>query len=204
MASGETRRPMSASDLATAQRIVELAWRDLPRSHRQLLEAIGADQQAVVDRPLGEHVDDLIVSAGYQRLSRAEKADLNRALGVWLHELRLILVDAGHGKFAGLNATSYEAALAHVAWHEWCHALSVARATQDDVSEGRRLLDLAPSGIAEFVRQAGYRPREYTHELVAEIYATLMARRRRDQRGQPSWLDDALYDLVRRVTGWSE
>jgi hypothetical protein len=198
------RREMTETDLIRAQRIVELAWCDLPGAHRQLLEAVGADRRAVVDRPLGEHADDLIRSAGYQGLSRAETVDLNRALGVWLHELQLILVDAGHGKYAGLDASSYEAVLAHVAWHEWGHALSIARSTQDDVADGRRLLDLAPAGIARFVRDAGYRPREYTHEVVAEIYAMLMARRRRGQLGKPPWLDDVLYDLVRRVTGWSE
>jgi len=44
----------------------------------------------------------------------------------------------------------------------------------------------------------------FTHELVAEIYALLMSRRRRGQAGQPAWLDHEIYELVRRVSGWSE
>jgi hypothetical protein len=78
------------------------------------------------------------------------------------------------------------------------------RATRDDIADGERLLALAPEGVADVVRRGGYRRVEYTHELVAEIYALLMSRRRRGQRGQPSWLGDEIYDLVRRVNGWSE
>jgi len=31
-----------------------------------------------------------------------------------------------------------------------------------------------------------------------------MARRRRGQVGKPPWLDDEIYEFVRRVCGWSE
>jgi hypothetical protein len=48
------------------------------------------------------------------------------------------------------------------------------------------------------------RERQYTHEVIAEIYAVVMARRRRGETGQPAWLDDELYDLLRRVCGWNE
>ena len=50
-----------------------------------------------------------------------------------------------------------EAMLARVAWHEWAHALAVARADRDDVAAGERLLELAPEGIRGLIRQAGYR-----------------------------------------------
>lgn len=91
-----------------------------------------------------------------------------------------------------------------MAWHEWAHALGVVRATADDVTAGLRPLDLAPYGVREGIRRAGYRRREYTGELIAETYALLMARRRRGETGQPPWLDDAIYELVRRVCGWSQ
>lgn len=106
--------------------------------------------------------------------------------------------------YEGLDDPTYEAALARIAWHEWGHALSVTRATGEDVTAGRRLLDLAPPAIADFIRRAGYGARENTHELVAELYALLMARRRRAQTGKPVWLHDQLYDLVRRLTGWTK
>jgi hypothetical protein len=53
-------------------------------------------------------------------------------------------------------------------------------------------------------RKAGYRSTDYTHELVAEIYALLVARRQRKASGRPSWLNDEIYNLVKRVTGWSD
>jgi len=59
-------------------------------------------------------------------------------------------------------------------------------------------------GIAEYIREQGYRGREFTHELVAECYALLVSRRRRGQHGKPEWLAEEIYELVRRVTGWNE
>ena len=153
---------------------------------------------------LGGVVDDLLRSAGLAGLRQRDVRSLDDAAGVWIQELRLVLVNAGHHALAELDDATYEAMLARIAWHEWAHALSVVRATADDVANGERLLDLAPAGVANVIRRGGYRRSEYTHELVAEIYALLMSRRRRGQRGQPSWLGDEIYDLVRRVSGWSE
>jgi hypothetical protein len=59
-------------------------------------------------------------------------------------------------------------------------------------------------GVAELIAGGGYRQRQYTHEVIAEIYALLMARRRRGETGKPPWLDDQIYELVRRVCGWNE
>ncbi len=92
---------------------------------------------------------------------------------MWIAELRLVLINAAHPALADLDDRSYEAMLARVAWHEWAHALSVVRASQEDVAAGERLITLAPDGVAGFIRRAGYRRSEYTHELVAEIYALL-------------------------------
>ena len=94
-----------------------------------------------------------------------------------------MLLDAGHSGLIGLDESTYEGLLARVAWHEWGHALSVKRATDEDVGDGHRLLAKAPPGVANFIRGGGYRPRDYTHELVADIYALLMLRRRRGQTG---------------------
>lgn len=199
----DSRRQLRAVDLARAQRIVDLAWEDLPTAHRALLEAIGADQRKLVDRPLGQEVADLRRSAGVRELGADERRTLDLALGVWIPDLRLVLVDAGHKAHVGLDATSYEAALARVAWHEWGHALSLDRATESDVEAGDRLLELAPRGVAEIIRSADYRLRERTHELVAEIYALLMARRRRGQTGQPTWLVDEIWNLMTRVANWT-
>lgn len=195
---------MDSESLRRAQRMVDLAWRDLPLDHRRLLQNVRADSWEVTDRPLGLRADELLQSAGHARLGLSQRAALDQALGVWIESLRLILIDAAHREFRGLNSRAYEAALVRVAWHEWAHALSVARATSDDVAAGARLLALAPEGVRVGIRSAGYRRNDYTHELVAETYALLMARRRRGQTGRPAWLDDEIYTLVGRVCGWAQ
>jgi hypothetical protein len=195
---------LSASEVERAERVLHLAWLSLPPAHRALLEAIGASQWQVVDQPLGAAVDGFLRSAGHRALSPSAQRKLDPALGVWIQELRIILVHAGHAKLADLDKATYEAFIARTAWHEWGHALSVVRCSQEDIAAGRKLLDLAPVGIREGVRGAGYRSNNYTHELVAETYALLMARRRRKASGKPPWLDDKIYNLVKRVTGWSD
>jgi hypothetical protein len=158
----------------------------------------------VVDRPLGEQVHDLCVSAGLALPPEAALQRLNWALGTWIRELRLVIVDVGHPKHQSLDETSLEAVIARIAWHEWGHALSLDRATELDVADGSRLLSTAPAGIAKFVRAGGYGPSEYTHELVAEVYALLMARRRRGESEKPEWLTIEIWSLIVRVTGWSD
>ena len=64
------------------------------------------------------------------------------------------------------------------AWHEWGHALSIGLCSAEDIAAGRRLLELAPEVIRESIRKGGYRSSQYTHELVANVYALLMIRRR--------------------------
>jgi hypothetical protein len=82
--------------------------------------------------------------------------------------------------------------------------LSIGLCSAEDVSEGRRLLELAPEGVRESIRKGGYRATEYTHELVANVYALLMTRRRQDFLERPQWLNEEIYKLVVRVTGWRE
>jgi hypothetical protein len=82
------------------------------------------------------------------------------------------------------------------------HALSLARCSPEDVAAGDKLLALAPEGISEGIRGAGYGANNYTHEVVAETYALMMARRVRGHRDKPTWLDDTIYNLLKRVTGW--
>jgi len=198
------RRRLEPSRLQRAVVVVDLAWRDLPAEHRLLLDNIGARHRDVVDRPLGEYASELYVSAGHPALILGRRNELDRALGVWIEPLRTVIIDAGHPALEGLDDASYESMLVRAAWHEWGHALSSARATGDDISAGDRLLALAPSGIGEFVRGGGYRSSEVAHEVVAEIYALLMARRRRGEIGVPPWLNEEILELVRRVTGWTE
>jgi len=154
--------------------------------------------------PLGEYTDALLASSGAARLSSAGCAELDRAVGVWISQLRVVLIDAAHHALVAVDQVNYEMMLARTAWHEWAHALSVDRADADDIAAGERLLELAPPGVEAIVRSGRYRRSEHTHEIVAEVYALLMLRRRYGARGQPTWLRDEIYHLVRRVSGWNE
>jgi len=184
-----------------ANDIVRRAWRDLPPRDRVLLEAICADQWKVCKRELGTYTDELLRSADRGSLSAEEIARANDALALWVPELRVMLINDGHPAFDGLDGPTLTYDLSRVAWHEWGHALSLDRAGEEDIAAGERYVELLPEGLAKLVRQAGYRRREYTHEVVAEIYAILMIRRRQGKTERPPWLHPEVYELVRRVAG---
>lgn len=185
-------------------RVVTLAWKDLPADQRALLESIGASRCEVTSGSIGQLVDDLLISAGKRKLPPARRRELDEALGTWIPQLRLVVINASHSAFAGLDDASYEESLARVAWHEWGHALSLDRADEEDMRRGGELLSMAPKGISEVVREGNYRATEITHELIAEVYALLMARRRRGVGGKPPWLETDLWRIVQRTTGWTD
>jgi hypothetical protein len=153
------RQPLGERRHARAARIIDLAWADLPAEHRLLLENVGAARWRVVDQALADCVDDLLRSAGHAPIAPADRLGLADAVGVWVEELRLVLVDASHPALADLDDQSCEMMLARIAWHEWGHALSVVRAE---------------------------------------------SRRRRGETGRPPWLDDRIYQLVRRISTWND
>jgi hypothetical protein len=184
-----------------ADDIVRQAWGELPSRDRELLKAIRADQWEVCERPLGSYTDELLRSAGLEPLPADEISRSNEALALWIPDLRVVLIDVSHSAFDGLNGSTFAYDLSRVAWHEWGHALSIDRADEDDIAAGERYVDLLPEGLARHVRQVGYRRREYTHEIVAEIYAILVIWRRQGNAGQPPWLHPEVYELVRRVAG---
>jgi hypothetical protein len=186
-----------------ARQVMDRAWADLPPGDRGLLEAIRAEERDATARPLGVYADELRRSAGYASFPAAERQRQDAAAGLWIPELRLVLLNVAHPSFQGLDQRSLEWALARVAWHEWGHALAFHRATSEDVSRGEDFLELAPPSMAENVRSADYRQREYTHEIVAEVYALLLGRRRRGVTGRPPWLHQEIYELVRRAVGWN-
>jgi hypothetical protein len=186
-----------------ARQVMDRAWADLPPGDRGLLEAIRAEERDATARPLGVYADELRRSAGYASFPAAERQRQDAAAGLWIPELRLVLLNVAHPSFQALDRRSLEWALARVAWHEWGHALAFHRATSEDVSRGEDFLELAPPSMAENVRSADYRQREYTHEIVAEVYALLLGRRRRGVTGRPPWLHQEIYELVRRAVGWN-
>lgn len=160
---------MSAAD------IVRRAWQELPRGDRKLLEAIRANQWRLCGRALGTYADELLASAGSNSLPPKEISRANDALALWIPALRVVTIS-----LASLGT-------------KWGHALSLDRAEHDDIAAGERYVELLPAGLAKLVREAGYRPREYTHEVVAEVYSILMARRRLGQTRRPPWLHMEVY-----------
>jgi len=187
-----------------AKEIVGHAWMDLPPGDRNLLKAISADQWEVCGRALGTYTDELLRSAGHGSLPASEVVRANVALALWVPVLRVVLINESHPAFDGLDDSTFVYDLSRVAWHEWGHALSFDRAEEEDIAAGERYVELLPKGLARLVRQAGYRRREYTHEVVAEIYAILMIWRRQGKTGRPPWLHPEVYELVRRVAGWNQ
>jgi len=167
------------------------------------LKEIRADQWRICARPLGTYTDELLRSAGRGSLPKDEIARANEALALWVPDLRVMLINQNHPAFGGPSSPTLTYDLSRVAWHEWGHALSLDRAEDEDVAAGERYVSLLPEGLSKLVRQAGYRPREYTHEVVAEIYAMLMIRRQQGDIGRPPWLHLEIYELVRRVAGWN-
>jgi len=178
------------------------AWRALPPGHSRLLEEVGASQWMICEDSLGTPVHKLLRSAGSLGLPEESRSRLDSAFAVWVQELRVVVVNAFHPALAGLDEQTYERSIARTAWHEWGHALSVVRCTREDVATGARLLALAPTSVSKSIREAGYRRYEYTHELVADIYALLIERRQNNELGRPRWLNQEIYDLVKRVTAW--
>jgi hypothetical protein len=78
--------------------------------------------------------------------------------------------------------------VAHIAWHEWGHALSLARCSPDNVAAGGKLLTLAPEGLSDGIRSAGYGAKSYTHAVIVETYALMMT----------GWIDYASGRLLPR------
>ncbi len=185
-------------------KIVQRAWTALPPDHRDLLTEVGAAQWTVVDEVLGSSVHKLLRSSGHRGLSEQSRVRTDAAIAVWVPHLRIVVFNTRHPALTGLSPRAFSRFIARTAWHEWGHALSIARCTAEDVASGARLLKLAPTGVSDRVRLAGYRRREYTYELIAETYALLVRRRTQGKRGRPQWLSQEVYELVRRVTEWPD
>jgi hypothetical protein len=108
----------------------------LPPAHRNLLEAVGASQWQIADGPIGSAADEMLRSAGQPGIAPPARARLDGAIGAWIPGLQVLLINVGHAAIVGLDPQAYEAFVAHVAWHEWGHALSMARCSSEDLVVG--------------------------------------------------------------------
>jgi hypothetical protein len=108
-----TKRPENAA--SDTDRIVRMAWDNLPPAHRGLLESIGASQWKIVEQPLGEAAAAFLRSGGHHGLARATRDRLNDALGIWIRELNVVLINDCHPKLRGLSARTVEEFISRVA-----------------------------------------------------------------------------------------
>ena len=60
-------------------------------------------------------MDDLLRSAGHTGVTRGDEAALDDAAGVWIAELRVVLINAAHHALEDLDDLSYEAIRASIA-----------------------------------------------------------------------------------------
>jgi hypothetical protein len=186
-------------DAANTDELVQLAWEVRPAAHRGLLTQVGASQWEIVVEGLGDAAAARLLSASERPTSTADTVASNQALGMWVPNLRLVLINQAHPALQGADTATREALLMWVAWHEWSHALSVSSSSPHDPSEGEKLLGLAPDGIRERIRRGHYRRRQYIDELIAETYALLMRERIQGRPGQPVWLPNEIYQLITRI-----
>jgi len=98
-----------------ASEVVQRAWLELPSGDRNLLEAIGANQWQVCVRALGTFADELLRSAGHGSLPPGEIARANKAVALWVADLRVVLINEGHEAFNGLDGLSLAYNLSRVA-----------------------------------------------------------------------------------------
>jgi hypothetical protein len=187
-------------DATTLLAAVGRARRCLPATHRALLEQIGVQEVAIEDWPDG-------VKNCYRtvRETAPADADLDGAAAVWLHGLRLVAFNAPLVRrlTVGLDSRAYDEAVAAIAWHEYGHALSLTRSTDDQRRRGVHLLDLLPHGLRRAIDHPGaYRSGDVFDEVIASVYTVLVGRVRTDGYGRPEYLPAEVYQAFTEVIPW--
>jgi hypothetical protein len=179
---------------------VRSARRSLPPEHRALLDHLNAQETALYDWP--QEVCDLFVTLGERPPPRERLAG---AAAVWLEARRLVAFNAPLLTAAteGLDERSRDAIVARVAWHEYGHALSVMRAARDQRADGPRLLRLLPDGLRGSIdHPGGYRAVEVFDEVIANVYALMIARVCDGRYGDPEFLHPDVLDAFKEVIPW--
>lgn len=183
------------------RRLIDGARRALPAAHRGLLEQISA-QDLVVENWPGEVLD-------LYRTVRAlppVASQLDGSLAVWLEGPRVVAYNAAvlRHVLTGLDPPSTRHVVERLAWHEYGHALSATRATDELRREGPRLLELLPPGIREAIDYPGsYARRQVFDEIVANVFPLLVERAvRANDYGRPQYLHEDIFDALLQVLPW--
>ncbi|MBB4661303.1 hypothetical protein [Conexibacter arvalis] len=146
----------------------------LPAEHRRLLDEIGAQETVVADWPQG--VLNLYLTL---RERPPSPVQLERAAAAWLEARRTVAFNLAFFTtiVEGLDDRAREQVVAHVAWHEYGHALSVTRSTWHQRREGPRLHALLPPDLRDAIDFPGlYRRDQLFDEVIATIYPVMVER----------------------------
>lgn len=183
--------------------IVKSARKQLPAAQRELLDELRVQEVLVSDWP--KELLDLYATI---KAAAPPANAFDGALAVWMGDLRIVAFNGPIFEVAHSASSSRTVryAIERVAWHEYGHALSATRASADQRRLGPRLLELAPSGIRELIEYPGlYRRREVFDEVIAHLYALMVARvvGEGDYR-KPEFIDRELFDVFANVLMWPE
>ena len=175
------------------------ARRELPQSHRALLDQLHVQDAVVDDWPDG--VIDLYTTLRERPPDRSLVAN---AAAVWLQERSTVAFNAPllRAVVHGLNESSMRAMIHPLVWHEYGHALSLMRATADHRVSGPYLVGLLPDGLRPAVIAGGYARLEIFDELVATLYALMIGRIRDCGYGAPDFLHSSVFAAFQEVIPW--
>lgn len=178
---------------------IRLARRELPGSHRGLLDQLNVQEAAIDDWP--QHVIDFYRTVKEEPPNGSE---LENAAAVWLQERRTVAFNAPliEAALAGLDASTQRLLLQSVAWHEYGHALSLMRSTAEQRADGPRLLSLLTEGLRGAIRPDDYRPSQLFDEIIATLYALMVGRIREHGYGVPEFLHPDLFAAFQEVIPW--
>ena len=184
--------------------VVRRARSVLPSEHRALLDHINV-QEAVVDS-WPEGVQNLYLTLQQRSPVRRE---LDGALAVWLDDLRVVAFNGPALEQAteGLTEDGRYLAVAALAWHEYGHALSLTRSTQEQRRRGPSLLELLPARMQESINYPdGYRSSQVFDEVIATVYAVMIPRVYGNVRsgvyGCPAFLHADVFEAFKEVIPW--
>jgi hypothetical protein len=172
----------------------------LPAAHRALLDELRTQEAAIDHWPGG--VQDLYRSIGQ---APPPAPALVGAAAVWLDGLRTVVFNAAllHETCLGLTDEARGELIASIAWHEYGHALSLARSTPEQRDRGEQLLARLPEGMRAAIDYPGsYRRSEVFDEIMATVYAVMIARVRTHGYGVPAFLHPDVVHEFMEVIPW--
>lgn len=181
--------------------LIRRARQLVPASHRGLLEQIRVQDAVIDDWPAG-------VQALYETLREAPPSlqAIGDAIAVWLPDRKVVAYNGPRLVLAlsGVNDSTRQSVINNLAWHEYGHALSVERASDEMRNGGVQLLELLPEGLKAAIDYPGsYGLRQVFDEVIANVYAMMVGRAVHfDDYRVPAFLHTKVRDAFVAVVPW--